>query len=93
MEQKDKDIELYKASLTAFFQNELEHDKIILGLSTAGIGFFIAILTPFNGSIFVIENQIYERGNLFFVFLLIPLFYLIVRLKKYWQMRTIFCRE
>ena len=43
MEQKDKDIELYKASLTAFFQNELEHDKIILGLSTAGIGFFIAI--------------------------------------------------
>lgn len=43
MEQKDKDTELYKASLTAFFQNELEHDKIILGLATAGIGFFIAI--------------------------------------------------
>jgi len=41
--QDEKDAELYKASLAAFFQNELEYDKIILGLSTAGIGFFIAI--------------------------------------------------
>jgi hypothetical protein len=41
--QNEKDKELYKVSLQAFFQNELEHDKIILTLSVAGIGFFIAL--------------------------------------------------
>ncbi len=49
--QNEKDAELYKASLAAFFQNELEHDKIILGLSTAGIGFFIAIFQTQQGKI------------------------------------------
>jgi len=51
MTQDEKDEELYKASLSAFFQNELEHDKIILGLSTAGIGFFIAIFQTQEGKI------------------------------------------
>ncbi len=49
--QNEKDTELYKASLSAFFQNELEHDKIILALSTAGIGFFIAIFKSQEGKI------------------------------------------
>jgi hypothetical protein len=35
--------ELYKASLSAFFTNELEADKTILGLSVAAIGFFMAL--------------------------------------------------
>ena len=51
MTQDEKNEELYKASLSAFFQNELEHDKIILGLSTAGIGFFIAIFQTENREI------------------------------------------
>jgi len=49
--QEQKNEELYKASLSAFFQNELEHDKIILGLSTAGIGFFIAIFQTQKGNV------------------------------------------
>jgi hypothetical protein len=36
--------ELYKASLTAFFKNEADNDKLILGLSIAGIGFFISLI-------------------------------------------------
>lgn len=43
MPQQEKDIELYKASLPAFFTNELEADKTILGLSVAAIGFFMAL--------------------------------------------------
>jgi hypothetical protein len=39
----DKNEELYKASLSAFFTNELEADKTILGLSVAAIGFFMAL--------------------------------------------------
>lgn len=41
--QDEKDKELYKVALPAFFQNELENDKTILGLCTASIGFYIAI--------------------------------------------------
>lgn len=41
--QKDKDEELYKAALQAFFKNELENDKTILNLSIAAIGFFMAL--------------------------------------------------
>lgn len=43
MEPSKKEEELYKASLQAFFQNELEHDKTVLGLSTAALGCYIAI--------------------------------------------------
>lgn len=43
MTQDEKDIELYKASLPAFFTNELEADKTILGLSVAAIGFYMAL--------------------------------------------------
>ena len=43
MTQQEKDEELYKASLEAFFNNELESDKTILGLSVAAIGFFMAL--------------------------------------------------
>ncbi|MEW5833018.1 MAG: hypothetical protein AB1763_09305 [Campylobacterota bacterium] len=43
MTQDQKDEELYKASLEAFFNNELEADKTILGLSVAAIGFFMAL--------------------------------------------------
>lgn len=39
----NKDEELYKASLPAFFTNELEADKTILGLSVAAIGFYMAL--------------------------------------------------
>jgi len=37
--------ELYKASLPAFFSNEIESDKIILTLSVGAIGFYSALLT------------------------------------------------
>lgn len=43
MTQQEKDEELYKASLEAFFNNELEADKTILGLSVAAIGFYMAL--------------------------------------------------
>lgn len=43
MTQDEKNIELYKASLEAFFNNELEADKTILGLSVAAIGFYMAL--------------------------------------------------
>lgn len=43
MTQEQKDEELYKASLEAFFNNELETDKMILGLSVAAIGFYMAL--------------------------------------------------
>lgn len=41
--QYEKNAELYKASLEAFFNNELESDKTILGLSVAAIGFYMAL--------------------------------------------------
>lgn len=44
----NKNHELYKASLSAFFKNEADNDKLILGLSVAGIGFFISLLTEPN---------------------------------------------
>jgi len=43
MDQKEKDEELYKVALQAFFKNELENDKTILNLSIAAIGFFMAL--------------------------------------------------
>lgn len=43
MDQKQKNEELYKASLSAFFNNELESDKTLLGLSIAAIGFYMAL--------------------------------------------------
>lgn len=43
MDQKQKNEELYKAALPAFFNNELESDKTLLGLSIAAIGFFMAL--------------------------------------------------
>ncbi|ADD67882.1 hypothetical protein Dacet_1110 [Denitrovibrio acetiphilus DSM 12809] len=45
---QNKDYELYKASLTAFFQNELEHDKSLLSISIAAIGFYIALFSTSN---------------------------------------------
>ncbi|NOQ32255.1 MAG: hypothetical protein GQ570_14155 [Helicobacteraceae bacterium] len=45
MTQEEKDQELYKASLPAFFMNEIETDKIILTLSVGAIGFYSALLT------------------------------------------------
>jgi hypothetical protein len=44
MEKIDYKDELYKASLIAFFKNEADNDKLILGLSVAGIGFIISIV-------------------------------------------------
>jgi amino acid transporter len=44
MEKIDYKDELYKASLIAFFKNEADNDKLILGLSIAGIGFFISLI-------------------------------------------------
>ncbi len=45
MTQEEKEKELYKASLPAFFMNEVETDKIILTLSVGAIGFYSALLT------------------------------------------------
>ncbi len=46
--QEEKEKELYKASLPAFFMNEIETDKIILTLSVGAIGFYSALLTGKN---------------------------------------------
>jgi len=78
LSQNQKHNELYKASLEAFFLNELEHDKIILGLATAGIGFFIAI---FLKSILISEIMfITSIGALIFfsttVFIILTIFVL-----------------
>lgn len=43
MDQKQKNEELYKVALPAFFNNELESDKTLLGLSIAAIGFYMAL--------------------------------------------------
>lgn len=43
--QEEKERELYKASIPAFFMNEIETDKIILTLSVGAIGFYSALLT------------------------------------------------
>lgn len=45
MTDDEKEKELYKASLPAFFMNEVETDKIILTLSVGAIGFYSALLT------------------------------------------------
>jgi uncharacterized protein YacL len=45
MSDEEKELELYKASLPAFFMNEVETDKIILTLSVGAIGFYSALLT------------------------------------------------
>ena len=43
MTQDEKNKELYKASLPAFFANELEADKTILSIAVAAIGFYMAL--------------------------------------------------
>lgn len=48
MTDEEKQKELYKASLPAFFMNEIETDKIILTLSVGAIGFYSALLTGKN---------------------------------------------
>lgn len=40
--------ELHKTALSAFVQNGLEQDKILLSLNVASIGFFINFLTSFK---------------------------------------------
>ena len=45
MTNEDKEKELYKASLPAFFMNEIETDKNILTLSVGIIGFYSVLLT------------------------------------------------
>ena len=45
MTNDEKEKELYKAALPAFFMNEIETDKIILTLSVGAIGFYSALLT------------------------------------------------
>jgi len=49
----EKEKELYKAALPAFFMNEIETDKIILTLSVGAIGFYSALLT--SGSLQLTE--------------------------------------
>lgn len=44
----NKEHELYKASLSAFFKNEADNDKLILGLSVTAIGFFISLLEGYS---------------------------------------------
>jgi len=41
MDQEQKDEELYKAALAAFFKNEMEADKILTGLSIDSIGLYM----------------------------------------------------
>ena len=53
MTNNEKEKELYKAALPAFFMNEIETDKIILTLSIGAIGFYSALLT--NGSLQLTE--------------------------------------
>lgn len=53
MTNDEKERELYKASLSAFFTNEIETDKIILTLSIGAIGFYSALLT--SGSLQLTE--------------------------------------
>jgi len=68
-------------NLTFFgIHNSMRRIYKVFFVLPAIIGLLIAILTPFKGYIFVIENNLYERGKLFFVYLLVPLFYLIVSL-------------
>ena len=45
MTNEEKEKELYKASLPAFFMNEIETDKNILTLSVGIIGFYSVLLT------------------------------------------------
>lgn len=46
--QENKNYELYKAAIEAFFVNELEHDKMLLNISVAAIGFYIALFSTGN---------------------------------------------
>lgn len=41
----EQDIQFYAASITAWFNTALEHDKSILTLSAAGIGLLVTLLT------------------------------------------------
>src|SRR5574344_1742425 len=45
MTNEEKEKELYKAALPAFFMNEIEADKNILTLSVGLIGFYSVLLT------------------------------------------------
>lgn len=45
-----KDVEYYSATVNAWYNSSLEHDKSLLTLSTGGIGFLITILTTIGAS-------------------------------------------
>lgn len=42
---QEKDIQFYAASVTAWFNTRLEHDKSLLALSAGGIGLLVTLLT------------------------------------------------
>lgn len=45
-----KNVEYYSATVNAWYNSALEHDKSLLTLSTGGIGFLITILTTIGAS-------------------------------------------
>lgn len=44
-EHSSKQVEYYAASVTAWYQTQLEHDKQIITLSAAGIGLLVTLMT------------------------------------------------
>ena len=46
--QKEKDKTLYKAAVQAFFLNEIESDKMLLGISSGGIGLLATLLSNYQ---------------------------------------------
>lgn len=66
MTNEEKEKELYKASLPAFFMNEIETDKNILTLSVGIIGFYSVLLTGKN---FVLSEIMFISVNIAILFL------------------------
>lgn len=80
----------FSCYITTYIQLE-DIEKKVCTLSVAGvcaIQIFFAIISPFTGSFFYVTNEGYQRGHLFWISQLVPLFCYLL-----FTVLVIFCRR
>jgi len=77
-DKQDQDIEFYAASVEAWFNTRIEHDKSLLTLSAGGIGLLITLLTTVGASSLQ-TLLLYGFAILFFLVCIISILFIFKR--------------
>lgn len=78
---QQKEIELYSASVAAWFNSSLEYDKSLLTLSTAGVGLLITLLTT-TDKVTILSLTFYIAALFFFLLCISCILLILSRNKK-----------